>query len=139
MIAQLNKIWRVQACARAITRHSGPGLKSEFCNLKKHASSKYLEITVNLKKENFVTKRFVSYVLIQTILPLLVNCITSVKNVMENITSVFVQLKLQNQTLLIVLIKKIPSKQRQIIFPASKTMIHYKPLGPTTNISGYLH
>ena len=32
MIAQLNKIWRVWACARAIARHSRPGLVSSKKN-----------------------------------------------------------------------------------------------------------
>ena len=33
MIAQLNKIWRVWACARAIARHSRPGLCIDFWSL----------------------------------------------------------------------------------------------------------
>ena len=33
MIAQLNKIWRVWACARAIARHSRPGLRSDHWGL----------------------------------------------------------------------------------------------------------
>ena len=60
----------------------------------------------------------------------LVNCITFVENAMENITSVSVHLNLRNQTLLILPVKTIPSKQRPIIFPAIKTLFYYKPLWP---------
>ena len=34
MIAQLNKIWRVWACARAIARHSWPGLQDDLSAFK---------------------------------------------------------------------------------------------------------
>ena len=49
---------------------------------------------------------------------------------MENITSVSADLNPRNQALLILPVKKIPSKQRPVIFPAIKTLFYYKPLWP---------
>ena len=50
MIAQLNKIWRVCACARAIARHSRPGMiVGTFYQLTKfHCLVAFLEILHNL-------------------------------------------------------------------------------------------
>ena len=85
----------------------------------------------SVTKENFAAKRAcVLYVLVTIIWPVIVNCITSVENVMENITSVSAHLNLRHQKLLIFPVKRIPSKQRLIIFPAIKTLFYYKPLWP---------
>ena len=41
MITQLNKIWRVRACARTIARHSRPGLKGVTLLNKQHCYYNY--------------------------------------------------------------------------------------------------
>ena len=74
-------------------------------------------------------KESVYYVLVKNIWSALVNCIKSVKNVMENTTSVSVHLHLQNKTLLILPVKKIPLKQQPIIFPTKK-LFYCKLLWP---------
>ena len=89
-------------------------------------------------------KESVYYVLVKNIWSALVNCIKSVKNVMENTTSVSVHLHLQNKTLLILPVKKIPLKQQPIIFPTKK-LFYCKLLWPKqqaiiseTTVSGNL-
>ena len=58
---------------------------------------------------------------------------------MENITSVSAHLNLRNQTLLILPVKKSPSKQRPIFSSNKNTVLLQTALATATNISGKLH
>ena len=101
----------------------------EFCNLKNHLSSKCLKITEPASRKKISRQKGSCFICFsKEHLASSCNCITSVENVMKNITSVSSRLNHQNETLLILPVKRILSKQRPIIFPTVKTLFYYTVL-----------